>query len=114
MLYTNYDHIVELPHPSGAYLGYAKVDSETGTVYTDDTMCDAYCRVGDSTPWTAVDMQSPFMTTPLWELGGWYTEEDFNVDCSCEGYGRDSGTGWVERQLLKAIPREYAIRRGII
>ncbi len=112
--YTNYNKVVLLPHPSGDYLGYAEVDHDTGVEYTDDTMCDARCRVGATSEWTAIDMNSRFMTDDLWLLGGWYNEDDFLVDCSCEGYGRDSGTGWVERQLLKVIPREYAIRRGII
>ena len=114
MTHTDYTHLITLPHPSGDYLGYAEVDTDTGTVYTTDTHCDAHCRVGATSTWTPVDMCSKYMTDDLWVLGGWHNEEDFDVDCSCEGYGRDSGTGWVERQLLKAIPREFAIRRGIV
>ena len=114
MLYTDYNHVVEMPHPAGPYLGYATVDSETGEVFTDDTHCDSYCKVGDSSELVLIDPKSRFMTEPLWVLGGWSDEDEFHVDCSCEGYGRDSGTGWVERQLLSRIPREYALRRGII
>ncbi len=111
MLYTNYDKVVLLTHPSGDSLGYATIDSVTGIEYTESPFCDSYCDVGEYSEFTPIDMKSRFMTEPLWVLGGWCCREDFNIDCHNEGYGKDSGTGWVERQLNESIPMEYLRRR---
>jgi len=112
-LYYDYNTIVKIPHPSGDYLGYAIIDSSTDKRIVDPDLLDVFCRVGDCSEWEPIDMDSKYMTEDLWSLGGWHNEEDFLVDCSCEGFGQDSGTGWVERQLYNAVPAKYLKRRGV-
>ena len=92
---TNYNMIIE----RDGYVGYA-ITNENNEVVD----IEAWYNTGAICDWEPVDMNSEYMIKELWELGGWSDEDEFMVDCHCEGYGRENSTGWVENILKARIP----------